>query len=113
LTIINNITKIAPITTEAGNYRCLHIVLKDFRSYYFSSIPFTFFRKPKMDTFYQVLHDHTFPTRLSDFFAFAHRSARAAEAECPKVHARQHEFSRAIRKAIAGTTFLSFLFYSI
>lgn len=56
-----------------------------------------------MDTFFQVLEDHTFPTRLSDFFAFAHRSALAAEAECPKVNARTPHYSRAVRKAIAGT----------
>jgi hypothetical protein len=57
----------------------------------------------QMDTFFQVLEDHTFPTRLSDFFAFAHRSALAAEAECPKVNARTPHYSRAVRKAIAGT----------
>lgn len=101
LTIITKITKVGPITTEAGNYRGLQVVLKDFRTYYFCSIPFTSIRKPKMDTFFQVLEDHTFPTRLSDFFAFAHRSALAAEAECPKVNARTPHYSRAVRKAIA------------
>ena len=55
-----------------------------------------------MDTFFQVLEDHTFPTRLSDFFAFAHRSALATEAECPKVNAGTPHYSRAVRKAIAG-----------
>ena len=73
-----------------------------------------------MDTFFQVLEDHTFPTRLSDFFAFAHRSALAAEAECPKVNARTPHYSRAVRKAIAGTlpqkrrfTFFCFFFSKI
>jgi hypothetical protein len=48
LTIITKITKIGPITTEAGNYRGIQVVLKDFRTYYFCSIPFTSIRKPKV-----------------------------------------------------------------
>jgi hypothetical protein len=48
LTLITKIAKIGPITTEAGNYRGIQIVLKDFRTYYFCSIPFTSIRKPKV-----------------------------------------------------------------
>jgi hypothetical protein len=52
LTIITKITKVGPITTEAGNYRGLQVVLKDFRTYYFCSIPFTSIRKPKVLAFF-------------------------------------------------------------
>lgn len=45
---VSKTTKLGSMATEAGNYRCLHITLKDFRTFYFSSIPFTIVRKPKV-----------------------------------------------------------------
>ena len=55
MTIITKITKIGPSTTEAGNYRGIQVVLKDFRTYYFCSIPFTSIRKPKVLGFYYLI----------------------------------------------------------
>lgn len=58
-----------------------------------------------MDTFYQVLEDHVEPRSLSDFFAFAHSDALATGTDsCPKLHTDKRDFTRAINKAIGGTS---------